>query len=253
VTPATETETAPRWPRGVPPVHVAVQCQHDVHHVFWRRGALVLEQHDATADAVVVALGGEPPACLEVLRSWRLGYVEQEPPNDAAGLVRSLSSVARWINGDERGQPVVLPEPLRRLREASILHTWGRGLRDDRAGRESEADFLARAVRRRVRDVIERDLRVLGGRVEADVRVEVGDAVDPRRSHGRAGGRRAEIELFVRPSWLTTVWVAGVESWCGGLVLDLDADGADVARWEPDDDGDGKGGLVLVVAREDVR
>jgi hypothetical protein len=48
------------------------------------------------------------------------------------------------------------------------------------------------------------------------------------------------------------VWVAGVESWCGGLVLDLDADGADVARWEPDDDGD-NGDLVLVVAREDVR
>jgi hypothetical protein len=217
--------------------------------VFWRRGALVLEHHDATADAVMVALGGERPACLEVLRSWRLGYVEQEPPNEAAGLVRSLSSLARWMSGDGGRQPVVLPEPLRRLREASILHTWGRGLRDDRAGRESEADFLARAIRRRVRDVIDRDLRVLGGRAEADVRVEVGDGVDPRRSHGRALGARAEIELFVRPTWLTTVWVAGVESWCGGLVLELDGEGADVARWEADDDG----GLSLVVAREDVR
>jgi hypothetical protein len=237
------------WVRGVPSVRVALRCQRETHHVLWRRGALVLEDHDATADAVVVALGGEAPACLEVLRSWRLGYVEQEPPNEAAGLVRSLSSLARWMSGTSGGQPVVLPEPLRRLREASILHTWGRGLRDDRAGRESESDFLARAVRRRVRDVIDRDLRVLGGRAQADVRVEVAADVDPRSSRGRAGANAAEVELFVRPSWLTTVWVAGVESWCGGLVVSLDATGADVARWEVDGDG----GLVLVVAREDVR
>jgi hypothetical protein len=232
----------------VPSVRIALRCQRETHHVLWRRGALVLEDHDATADAVLVALGGETPECLEVLRSWRLGYVEQEPPNEAAGLVRSLSSLAKWMSGDDGGQPVVLPEPLRRMREVSILHTWGRGLRDDRAGRESEADFLARAIRRRVRDVLDRDLRVLGGRW-ADVRIIVADDVDPSASSGRAGAERAEVELFVRPSWLTTVWVAGVESWAGGVVLALDADGADVARWGADDDG----ALVLTVGREDVR
>jgi hypothetical protein len=240
--------TASRWPRRVPSVRVAVQCQRSTHHVLWLRGSLVLEDHDAVADAVVVALGGEPPACLEVLRSWRLGYVEQEPPREAAGLVRSLSSLARWMSGGGE-EPVVLPEPLRRLREASILHTWGRGLRDDRAGRESQADFLARAVRRRVRDVVERDLRVVGGRGPAEIRIEVGDDAEPRASRGVAGVDVARVEVFVRPSWLTTVWVPGVESWCGGLVVGLDAGGADVARWEPDDDGR----LSLVVAREDVR
>ena len=237
-----------RWPRGVPAVRVALQCQRRTHHVLWRRGALVVEDHDVAADAVLVALGAEAAPCLEVLRSWRLGYVEQEPPNEAAGLVRSLSSLARWMSGSTGGQPVVLPEPLRRLREASILHTWGRGLRDDRAGRESEADFLARAIRRRVRDVVDRDLRILGGRSGADVRIVVDDDADPSASHGRAGAAGAEVELFVRPSWLTTVWVAGAESWNGGLALELDADHAHVARWEPDD----AGGLSLVVDHEAI-
>jgi hypothetical protein len=231
----------------VPAVRVAVRCRRATHHVLWRRGSLVLEDHDAVADAVLVALGAEAPACIEVLRSWRLGYVEQEPPHEAAGLVRSLSSLARWMSGSD-DEPVVLPEPLRRLREASILHTWGRGLRDDRAGRESEADFLARAIRRRVRDVVDRDLRVLAGRTAGDVRIEVAADADPRASSGHASSDGARVEIFVRPSWLTTVWVAGVESWCGGLAVALDADGADVARWEPDGDG----GLSLVVAREDV-
>ncbi len=120
-----------------------------------------------------MALGGDAPACLDVQRSWRLGYIEQEPPTESAALVRSLSSLARWMSGGG-AHPAVLPEPLRRMREASVLHTWGRGLREPGASARAQRDFLERAVARRVRDLLIRQLRPLGADRSAEVAVEVG-------------------------------------------------------------------------------
>jgi hypothetical protein len=224
------------WPRGVPPLRVGVRCQGAQHHVLWRRGAFVLEDHDAAADAIVVALGGDPPPCLEVLRSWRLGYVEVASPRQSPALVRSLSSLARWMSGGG-SHPVVLPEPLRRLREASILHTWGRGLRDDRAGSDSQSSFLERSIVRRVRDVAR--LHLPSASIELDLAV----------SHDAPSADvvGTTLRVRVRPSWLTDVWVPGLESRGGGLVLDATPGGVlDVARWVPD----GEGRWEIVVSRE---
>ena len=224
------------WPRGVAPMRVAVRCQGSTHHVLWRRGAFVLEDHDVAADAIVVALGGERPPCLELLRSWRLGYVEVEQPRRSAGLVRALSSLAGWMSGGG-ANPAVLPEPLRRLREVSILHTWGRGLRDDRAGVESQQAFLARAISRRVGDVAK--VHLPSPVIELDVGVTHGAPV--------AEGDRRSLHVRVPASWLTTVWVPGLESRGGGFVIAADANGVlDVVRWAPDGDG----GWEVVVSRE---
>lgn len=224
------------WHRGVAPLRVAVRCQGATHHLLWRRGALVLEDHDVAADAVVVALGGERPPCLEVLRSWRLGYVEVEQPRRSAGLVRALSSLAGWMSGGG-ANPAVLPEPLRRLREASILHTWGRALRDDRAGAESQQAFLARAINRRVGDVARVHLP------SSDIELDLGVAHGPATAEGDGRG----LHVRVRPSWLTSVWVPGLESRGGGFVIAADPRGLlDVVRWRPDGDG----GWEVVVSRE---
>jgi hypothetical protein len=211
------------WPRGVPPVHVTVECDGgQFHTISWRRGALVLEAHDAAADEAIVALGGDRPPCLEVRRSWRLGYIEEEPPAPAAGLVRSLSSVARWMSGGAP-RPVVLPERLRRLREASVLHTWGRGLRDRTAGTETQAAFLDRAIARRVRELV-----AGRGPSGVDVEVVVADAVEVE-------GTR----LAVTRDWLTRVWVQGRELAApDGVVLALDGGEGEpaVVRWAHDGD-----------------
>jgi len=231
------------WPRGVPPLHVRVACQGAEHTISWRRGSLVLDDHDAVADEVLVALGGEAPACLEVQRSWRLGYIEQEPPTERAALVRSLSSLARWMSGGG-AQPAVLPEPLRRLREASVLHTWGRGLREPTSSKEAQRVFLERAIARRVRDLLVRQLRPVGGHGNADVAVALGDDVEV---HGRCEGAVAVVRVRVPPRWLTTVWVSELETWGGDVVLaaaDRRPSSLEVARWLPD--GDGHFDLALV-------
>jgi hypothetical protein len=232
----------------VAPLRVHVECGGAADHaITWRRGALVLEDHDAAADEVVVALGGPSSACLDVLRSWRLGYIEEEPPTESAALVRSLSSLARWMSGG--GHPAVLPEPLRRLREASVLHTWGRGLREPVASEEAQRDFLQRAIRRRLRDLVLRQLRPLGADRHAEVEVRVDDGLDLRAT-GRCVGAQAVVEVDVPTSWLTDVWVPGLETWRGEVVLgvaDRRPSALDVVRWWRDDDVDEAPAYELVL------
>lgn len=219
-------------------MRVAVRCQGATHHVLWRRGSFVLEDHDVAADAIVVALGGDRPPCLELLRSWRIGYVEIDQPRRSAGLVRALSSLAGWMSGGGP-HPAVLPEPLRRLREASILHTWGRGLRDDRSSMESQQTFLARAITRRLGEVAK--VHLPSPAVQLDLAVGFGAA---EAEGDTAAGR---VRVRVPPAWLTSVWVPGLESRGGGFVIAAGPGGTlDVVRWVPDGDG----GWEVAVSRE---
>lgn len=234
------------WPRRVPPLRVPVICDGQCHTVLWKRGRLALVDHDAAADAVVVALGGEAPACLEVLRSWRLGYIEEQPPTASTGLLRTLSSMGRWMSGGGPS-PVVLPEALRRLREASILHTWGRGLRDGRAGGDAQEDFLERAVARRIRDLIDPQLFAVYGTWPQDRDVDVvidRDPGAPISVSGRASLEGIGAVIAIPAAWITSVWVPGLEVLRGGLLLDVDHHppaSALVARWS----ADGEGGWIL--------
>jgi len=61
----------PRWYRRLAAIRVPVECGGATHHLLFKRGCLVVEDHDLAAEAVMVALGGEPPACVEVRSRWR--------------------------------------------------------------------------------------------------------------------------------------------------------------------------------------
>ncbi|HEV2785291.1 MAG TPA: hypothetical protein VGV67_02790 [Solirubrobacteraceae bacterium] len=67
-------EAAPRsrrWFDGLPPVTGEIRCGGQQHRITWRRGKLVLEDHDLLAERSLTALGSEPPLCVEVLEAWR--------------------------------------------------------------------------------------------------------------------------------------------------------------------------------------
>ena len=59
------------WYRRVPRVDIPVACGGVEHTVRWRRGRLVLLDHDVAAERAVAALGGDPCACVGVLDIWR--------------------------------------------------------------------------------------------------------------------------------------------------------------------------------------
>ena len=62
---------AARWHDGLPDVVAELDCGGQVHRVSWRRGSLVLEDHHLLAERSLMALGSEPPLCVEVLDAWR--------------------------------------------------------------------------------------------------------------------------------------------------------------------------------------
>lgn len=63
--------TTCRWCDDLPDVAADMDCGGQRHRVLWRRGKLVLEDHDLLAERTLVALGAEPPLCVELLDAWR--------------------------------------------------------------------------------------------------------------------------------------------------------------------------------------
>ena len=55
----------------MPPVSAEVACGEETHRITWRRGKLILEQHDLLAERSLTALGSPPPPCIEILDAWR--------------------------------------------------------------------------------------------------------------------------------------------------------------------------------------
>ena len=63
---------------AIEPVTVEVACGEERHRISWRRGKLVLDDHDLAAEESFAALGGEPALCLEVMRAWRTAVDDRE-------------------------------------------------------------------------------------------------------------------------------------------------------------------------------
>jgi hypothetical protein len=60
-----------RWCDDLPDVTAELDCGGQRHRVAWRRGKLVLQDHDLLAERSLIALGSEPPLCVELLDAWR--------------------------------------------------------------------------------------------------------------------------------------------------------------------------------------
>ena len=59
------------WHMGLPTLSGSIDCSGARHRITWRRGKLVLEDHDILAEQSLAAFGGKPPMCLQVLEAWR--------------------------------------------------------------------------------------------------------------------------------------------------------------------------------------
>lgn len=63
----------------LPAVTGQINCGGEEHRITWRRGRLLLEDHDLLAERALTALGAEPPICLQVLDAWRFVLAEWKP------------------------------------------------------------------------------------------------------------------------------------------------------------------------------
>ena len=256
-----------RWCDGIKPASVTVSCRRELHRITWRRGKLVLEDHNLTPELALTALGGDRCECLEVLRAW--GRLDLLPPLSEDFISLMLEKPA----GDELDPPLVgvegpfelpdhpscqlaIPGRMPASRAAAIrTQLEDEWLRHILMGLPSRLGFrmvLAAVMRmeRRWTDIPADDrlsiqlylYRIV--RAAVITSMESWRRVDPilpylidcwlafgERSsiEGRVDHERAEATVVVPLSWLVRVWSRGIAVVDGCFILDASGDLDDVA------------------------
>ena len=221
------------WQFGVPAASALVSCSDETHRVRWRRGKLVLDDHDLGAERALVGLGADRCACLDLLGTW------QESFGGDRRLVLS--------GGVPKRRPTRLPRELDHIAQIARLvqqtRRWSRLAEEPGGAREA----LFRRLLTEFRDAVAASLLPSRQRREVqriDVKVRpLGPGEDPTLQIEAARGQvRITAELSV--SWLVQVWAWGLATVGGALaleVLDVADDGrrlaATLLRWEGEEPG----------------
>lgn len=228
-----------RWCHHVDPVAAEVACSGTTHRLEWRRGKLVLTDHDLGAERAMLAFGGEMPACLATLQTWRNLHTWAM----ASELYHQMQA---RLDGDALLGPGALGEAHRLGLALTWERAWSRTEYLSQHGRllsEVLRDLATPAVRQHLRHW----MRERGSRRLSSVRVAAARRDEPVSIDGvmDSVGVRAVATLSAR--WLTGVWARGLAVVDGGLVVDLDppSPGAGsgtapaalrvrAVRWDPD-------------------
>jgi hypothetical protein len=233
-----------RWCAPLAPVTELVECSGERHRVSWRRGGLVIEDHDLEAERAMRALGAEVPACLRLLKQWRDVHSWATSPELFVQLRDRL--------GAER---ILAPGALGPACELSLLLTWERAWRTSSYYGSGHERLLADQLRERaigpLADHVASWSRRLDGGRRPTVDVELAQPGAAPRVAGSIDrlGARASVTLGVR--WALTIAARGLANVDDGFVVELlpsaRALGARAVRWERQ--GDGGARPVLAPAR----
>lgn len=207
-----------------------VDCNGERHRVTWRRGKVVLEDHDLTAETAMLAFGGAPCPCLGVLWRWR----DMHTWAMSGQLFQTMS--------DRLGTERVLPPELKPVHELGLMLTWERRWRRSSYYTAHERLLLEQLRSRALpplRDHIGHWRKRSGARLVSSVDVEV---LRPGRSPTLVGAMdpvRVRAVASVGVSWVLSVWARGLALVDGAFVLEAedevggeDAVPVRAVRWE---------------------
>lgn len=234
----------PRWYDAVPEATATVSCGGEAHRVTWRRGKLVLEDHDLTAERAMVAFGGELCPCMRVLEVW----IEQfRMPPDLFGHMHT------WLGE----HAFLLPDELAVPRRMGMVMTWERSWRFESWLPTKQAQLLGNELKDKALPPLRRHLNAwkpkTGARVVAGCQVALIPSNQPPAVDGTTDrvAMRATAQLHGR--WVVDVWPHGIAVVDDAFVVDLNKartlnDLEVIAvRWEPN--GTGAWATVAAPAR----
>ena len=235
-----------RWYDALPEATATVDCGGEAHRVTWRRGKLVLEDHDLTAERTMLVFGGELCPCMRVLEMW----VEQfRMPPDLFVQLRS------WLGPNADLAPLEF-DLHRRL---GMIMSWDRAWRATFHFRVKQGQLLDDELKdkalRPLRDHLNAWKPKTGARVISGCQVGIVPATDPAIVEGTTDGVAMRARASLHGRWLIDVWPRGIAVVEDAFVVDLDeAPTIDdlrvrAVRWEPN----GGGTWTTVVAPARVR
>lgn len=207
-----------------------VDCNGERHRVTWRRGKVVLEDHDLTAETAMLAFGGKPFPCLGVLRRWR----DMHTWAMSGELFETMSA--------RLGSGTVLPVELKPVHELGLMLTWERTWRRSSYYTNYER-LLLDQLRSRALPPLRQHLAIWrdrsGARLLSSVDLRV---LRPGQSPSLAGTMdkvRVRANAALGVAWILRVWARGLALVGDAFVLDVDDPGPDqrpvevqAVRWE---------------------
>ena len=220
-----------RWCDGVGPSSAVVPCGDQQHRVTWRRGKLVLEDHDLGAERALMALGGDPCACMRVLKMWRDQWAL--PPD----MFRRMAS---WLGPNAYLAPAELETP----RQLGVVLNWERSWRRD-ARTTNLGSQLAEELSGRAEPPLRRHLTAWTTRLDLpgvrSAEVRLARAGYPASLEGSMDSEGARATAHLDVTWLHRVWGRGVAVVDDGFVLQVLEDEKPspamvvrAGRWHPD-------------------
>jgi hypothetical protein len=223
-----------RWYDPLPQATAVVDCGGEQHRVTWRRGKLVLEAHDLTAERTMLVFGGELCQCMRVLEMW----VEQfrMPPE-------LFVQLRTWLGPDADLAPVEF-DLHRRL---GMILGWDRSWRATFHFRVKQAQLLGDELKDKALVPLRQHLNAwkarTGARVVSGCQVALVPATEAPTVEGSTDrvAMRAVARLHAR--WLVDVWPRGIATVEDAFVVELsepvslDDLRVRAVRWEPNGAG----------------
>ena len=219
-----------RWCHHVPPVTALVECSGERHRVTWRRGKVVLENHDLTAETAMLAFGGKPFACLGVLKRWR----DMHTWAMSGELFRQMQA--------RLGPEVVLPGDLNSAHELGLMLTWERSWRRSSYYADYER-LLLEQVRKRALAPLREHLAFWrqrsGSRLLSPPQLELLRPGQAPSVRGYMDKVRVTATAALGVAWVHRVWARGMALVDGAFLLDVEPEVAagselvvQAVRWE---------------------
>ncbi len=224
----------PRWYDPLPEATSTVQCGGETHRITWRRGKIVLQDHDLTAEKAMMAFGGEMCPCMRVLEVW----VEQfRMPPDLFGQMHT------WL-GD---QAFLLPTEMALPRKMAFVHAWERAWRFESYLPTKQADLLTGELRDKALPALRQHLNgwkaKTGARIVAGCQVVLAPTNRTPSVDGTTDRVTMRASAMLHGTWVADVWPYGIAVVDDAFVVDLrkarTLNDLEVlaARWEPHGSG----------------
>jgi hypothetical protein len=202
----------PRWYDALPEASAAVVCGGEKHKVTWRRGKIVLEDHDLGAERGMVAFGGELCPCMRVLEIW----VEQfRMPPDLFGQMHT------WL-GD---QAFLLPDEFADARRTAMVLNWERAWRFESWLPTKQAKLLFDELKDKALPALRRHLNTwkatTGARIIAGCQVALQPTNQPPAVDGSTDRVAMRATAWLHARWVVDVWPQGIAIVDDAFVVDL--------------------------------
>ena len=220
----------PRWYDALPEVTATVDCGGEKHRVTWRRGKVVLEDHDLIAEKGMVAFGGELCPCMRVLEIW----VEQfrMPPH-------LFGQMHTWLGE----QAFLLPDEFAYPRRSAMVLNWARSWRFESWLPTKQAKMLFEELKDKALPALRQHLNAwkprTGARIIAGCQVALAPSNQPPALDGTTDRVSMRATAWLHGRWVVDVWPHGIAVVDDAFVLDLtkartlnDLEVVAV-RWEP--------------------